>query len=174
LADYNLLLMSKCGWGWDAGNQAMLDELLDQRDAGAATFVFGDDMAWYASEVSDYGELILMADASSNGSPGPSTVTPASSATHAILTGSYGTVSAFSYDRDMDETTAWGNGETVLATRGSSTRPVWVAYEDATSGARQASYLGNIDTCNHVRLSSTARAESEALFQNTVEWLLDL
>ena len=166
--------MTKCGWGWQSTNQALVDEMLDQRDAGAATFVFGDDMAWLAGVVSDYEELLLMDAASDNGSPGPVTVTPASSGTHPILTGSYGTVSSFSYDRDIDITTIWGNGEAVLATRGSSSRPVWVAYEDTASGARQASYLGNIDTCNHVILNSSARAESEALFQNTVEWLLEL
>ena len=94
-----------------------------------------------------------------------------------VVGGSFsaGSASVFNcvYDRDIDETTTWGHGETVLATRGSSSRPAWVAYTDS-AGTRAASYLGSIDTCNHVRLSSSARSNSEVLFKNTVEWLLDL
>ena len=173
LDGYDLLLMTKCGWRWSSTNQDLLDELVDQHDTGVPTFVFGDDIAWHANTVSGYRELILMRDASSNGTSGTSTVHPRSRSVHPILAGSHGSVSQFTYDRDIDETTTWGNGETVLATRGSTSRPAWVAHTDG-AGTRSASYLGSIDTCNHERLSSSARSNSEVLFKNTVEWLLDL
>ena len=173
LDGYDLLLMTKCGWRWSSTNQDLLDELVDQHDTGVPTFVFSDDIAWHANTVSGYRELILMRDASSNGTSGTSTVHPRSRSVHPILAGSHGSVSQFTYDRDIDETTTWGNGETVLATRGSTSRPAWVAHTDG-AGTRSASYLGSIDTCNHERLSSSARSNSEVLFKNTVEWLLDL
>ncbi|MCB9793934.1 MAG: putative metal-binding motif-containing protein [Alphaproteobacteria bacterium] len=169
LEAYALVLYSKCGWSWIASNQGAVDALLDARDVGVATFLFDDDVTWLDSNVSGEEPLTLIPSGGSNGATGTVTMTGAS---HAAYSGPYGTPADFVYDRDMDQTSTWGNGETVLATHSTYGGPVWAVYEDSTNGSRGSCYVGNFYATNHGYLSQTA--DGEILFKNTVSWLLDL
>ncbi|MCB9742284.1 MAG: putative metal-binding motif-containing protein [Alphaproteobacteria bacterium] len=171
LSDYALVLYSKCGWSWDPTNQGAVDAMLDARDLGVSTFLFDDDITYFDSNVTDEETLLLMANDSSNGTSGTVTM---SGGSHAAYAGPYGTPSDYVYDRDMDRTTAWNSGETVLATHSSYGTPVWAVYEDSSNGSRASCYVGNFYASNHGYVPSAAVTEGELVFKNTAAWLLDL
>jgi hypothetical protein len=171
LSDYEIVLFSDCGWSWNADNQVLVDELLDARDLGIPTFVWGDDLGWSCSTVTGEEELTLVEGCYSNGSPGTVTMTGAS---HAAYNGPYGTPLDFYYDNDMDEVVSWG-GATVLAYSSAygSGNPVWSAYEDSSTGTRAVALETSIYMSNHAQVSTSAEVELEIVFENSVAWLLD-
>ena len=171
LSDYPLVLYTKCGWAWDSANQAMVTALLDARSAGSATFLFDDDITFRDSYVTGEEPLTLMPNSGGNGDTGVVTMTGAN---HAAYAGPYGTPVDFTYSRDMDLNTTWGNGEEVLATLDGA-GPVWAVYEETgKNDGRGACYVGNFVANNHDYATSQELAQHEIIFKNTVTWLLRL
>ncbi|MFH1469933.1 MAG: putative metal-binding motif-containing protein [Pseudomonadota bacterium] len=172
LEDYELVLWANCGWSWISGNQTSVDELLDARDLGIPTFVWGDDIGWICSNVSGEEELTLMEGCYANGTAATVTMTGAS---HVAYNGPYGIPVDFAYAQDMDQVISWG-GATVLAYSSAygSGSPVWSVYEDSTNGSRAASLEPSIFMSNHAQVTAAAEVELEIVFKNSVCWLLDL
>jgi hypothetical protein len=172
LSDYEIVLATDCGWSWTTDNQALVDELLDARDLGIPTFLWGDDLGWSCGNVTGEEELTLMEGCYANGTPATLTMTGAS---HAAYAGPYGTPVDFAYANDMDQVSSWG-GATVLAYSSAygSGSPAWSAYEDSGNGSRAISLETSIYMSNHAQVSAAAEVELEIVFSNSVHWLLRL
>ena len=160
-----MVLYTKCGWAWTTSNQPLLDDLLLARANGISTFLFGDDITWNGHLMNGEEEVILIQNAYQNGSSSNVTI---NNYTHPIMFGSYGTISNFYYQFDMDRAYHWNNGETVLATQGVYNFPAWAVHDDNNS--RAAVFMGSLFASNHGFL--TAAAELEIILKNTVQWLV--
>ncbi len=172
LEAYDLVLYSDCGWSWQASNQPLVDELLDMRDLGIPTFLFGDDLGWTCGNVVDEEALTLVQGCYSNGAASTFTM---SGVAHDAYVGPYGTPASFAYAQDMDHVAAW-TGTTVLATNSAygTSSPVWSVYEDTGNGSRAVALETSIFMTNHAQVSAAAETELEIIFKNSVSWLLGL
>lgn len=168
---YDLVMMSKCSWAWQESNGALVDAMIEAREAGASTFAFGDDLAYRGGRVADFSQLILMNPPDNNGTRGASMVRFTSGA-HDLMGGAFGTPRDSLYARDVDITTPLDEGEEVLAWREEGKSPVW-AVREHEDGTRAAASVSSIDTNNHVTLDSAAADETAIVLLNTVAWLLE-
>jgi len=167
---YDLALFAKCGRSWESYNQDMVDGFRAARNRGTSTFFFDDDSAYRMDLVTGVEELVRLRNAADNGSYS-STATVDSTSTHPAYLGAWGTPRGFLYNWDMDRTSTLGSGEVVLGTH-SGTYPWWLVWEDGTTGARSATVLASLLTCNEGAVGADATAQLEIVFKNTVVWLL--
>jgi hypothetical protein len=94
-------------------------------------------------------------------------------ASHPAVSSPAGTPSTFTFPYDIDQCSAWGGGEVVLARTGAGS-PAWSLYEDASTGTRAGMIPMSIGTANHGTLDATVQANVGIMFRNSVWWLLDL
>lgn len=176
LTGYDAAIFTRCGWQWQRDNGPAIAMLAEARAAGVGVLFFGDDSAYGMNNLPDTAlasALIGLEPAGQNGSS--TDIVLVDSALDAFLDDAFETPTTLRYEWDVDVTELAEEREgveaNVLATRGTSSAPVWVTqrWDD---GGDTVTLLASVAEANHGPPGDAhAMEQLRLIFAHSLSWV---